>query len=363
MNKMSINNSLSAITIALCSVYSVSTFSANKSFPFYATQLKAGERFYAPKHAQGSQGKGFDISMLKKRSNGRWYFNKPGTSGSRNSHSVIYAKKFYAISDGIVFRCWRNAPQNPRPGSYHPQNGLRIPGGGNMVWVKQSDGTNVLYAHAIPGTIPSSVCPLNARLYSAKGRTYEANVPKVQQVKIRKGQFLGRVGNSGNSGGTHLHVHIQKRSNNAPVPIRWSGGLATRGSRQGARFTVNLNRKWYNLTGKTIPVNRSIIWPPFKTVGSLTRNNIRIRDFRRFFDHAASSGFYPVKLKGYVRNGELHYDSKWLPANQPWLSWYGISKTARNSRVSYASSKGFRKIYEWFTTVNGTRLYSLIFVK
>ncbi len=76
------------------------------------------------------------------------------------------------MADGNIVGCWRNAPENPKPDQLHEKlvtgtkvvNGDtvkigRIPGGGNMLFVDNTDGKRVLYAHMIPGSIPAELCP------------------------------------------------------------------------------------------------------------------------------------------------------------------------------------------------------------
>jgi len=58
-------------------------------------------------------------------------------------------------------------------------------------------------------------------------------VPEGQRVQVRTGQFLGRVGHSGNSGGPHLHIQVEAITVNGAgeitqenlVPIQFTGAL------------------------------------------------------------------------------------------------------------------------------------------
>src|SRR5690606_26162516 len=120
-------------------------------------------------------------------------------------------KPVYAMRSGTVIACWRNAPENPRPKLstdtttgkewLHPKfkAGL-IPGGGNMLVVEHDDGTQMLYAHMVTGSISSNLCPKSAATYSRKVDSAKGESPMDieftgltpgQQVKVAKGQLLG----------------------------------------------------------------------------------------------------------------------------------------------------------------------------
>ncbi|SIN64867.1 Murein DD-endopeptidase MepM and murein hydrolase activator NlpD, contain LysM domain [Parasphingorhabdus marina DSM 22363] len=181
-------------------------------------------------HGGGVQQYGFDFGTNRFQSeyrvaeifNGRTFL-RPGEAidgGRENRDWMIYGQKIYAMADGEVIACWRNAPENP-VGSLHQnvtQN--RIYGGGNGFWIRHDDGSRAEYAHMIPGTVPSSLCPHNdALLPEAVGPRVETSwpyirVPNAQRQRVRTGDYLGRAGNSGTSSNPHLHIHLESGGTN-----------------------------------------------------------------------------------------------------------------------------------------------------
>lgn len=122
----------------------------------------------------------------------------PDTKSSNEEH-VCYGKDIYAIADGEVVDCSNDLPENP------PGFGSRLPKdewdelkakhgfvagiAGNYVILKHVGEEHSFYAHMICGSVPVR-----------KGE------------RVRQGQPIGRVGNSGNSEAPHLHFHLMAGS-------------------------------------------------------------------------------------------------------------------------------------------------------
>ncbi|MHA2333385.1 MAG: M23 family metallopeptidase, partial [Candidatus Hodarchaeales archaeon] len=111
-----------------------------------------------------------------------------------NEKSPCYGKEILAIADGDVVGCYNNFPENPASGILMTRDQIKesaekhgfIPvGSGNYVILQHAKGESSFYAHLIPGSL---------------------TVKKGDRVK--QGQVLGKVGNTGNSDGPHLHFQL-----------------------------------------------------------------------------------------------------------------------------------------------------------
>lgn len=105
-------------------------------------------------------------------------------SGTRNEDYYAFGQPIYAVCDAQVFDVIRGVADN-KPGEMNPRQAL-----GNSVTLLTPQGEYIVYAHFEQGTIV---------------------VEKGQQVK--RGQLLGKCGNSGNSSEAHLHLHLQDEGN------------------------------------------------------------------------------------------------------------------------------------------------------
>jgi len=102
-----------------------------------------------------------------------------------NKNYRAYGAEIYSVADGLVTEVKDGIPQNT-PG----ENSRAVPMtletvGGNHVIMKIGDGLYAFYAHLQPGSLRVKVGD-----------------------RVRRGQILGLVGNSGNSTQPHLHFDI-----------------------------------------------------------------------------------------------------------------------------------------------------------
>jgi len=100
--------------------------------------------------------------------------------GHANGDYLVYGQEVLAMADGVVVTAVDGVPEN-QPGE---MNTMFVPG--NLVVIEHGGGLWSAYAHLVPGSLRVKV-----------------------GAKVKRGQLLGRCGNSGNSSEPHLHVQLQ----------------------------------------------------------------------------------------------------------------------------------------------------------
>ena len=102
-----------------------------------------------------------------------------------NESWLGYGAELIAVADGVVSRVVKGVPDN-KPGESPPFPISLSDGAGNIVILYIGNGTYVLYAHLIPGS--------NDHL-------------EVGDF-VKKGDMVGLLGNTGQSGAPHLHFQV-----------------------------------------------------------------------------------------------------------------------------------------------------------
>ncbi len=110
--------------------------------------------------------------------------------GTKNKDYFAYGTPLLAVADGTVVSVQADVPDST---PQHAPTDLSIEQlGGNHVILDIGGGNHVYYAHMIPGSAAVKV-----------GDT------------VKRGQVIGKLGNSGNSSEAHLHLHVTR----APLPL------------------------------------------------------------------------------------------------------------------------------------------------
>lgn len=105
-------------------------------------------------------------------------------SGTRNEDYYAFGKRIYAVCDAVVYEVITGVEDN-RPTIMNPAQDF-----GNSVVLLTENDEYIFYAH------------------------FQKESIKVKQGDlVKKGQYLGNCGNSGNSSEAHLHLHIQDGPN------------------------------------------------------------------------------------------------------------------------------------------------------
>ncbi|MFN0279604.1 MAG: M23 family metallopeptidase [Pyrinomonadaceae bacterium] len=316
-------------------------FASGYELPLRGNDLASGERYRTFVHTAGIQAEGKDIGVLRYVSDSSWAgLKSDGANIKVLDNWLVYGKPFYAMASGTVIGCWRNAPENT-PGSYHADYDKGgIAGGGNHLWILQDDGVIALYAHAKTGSIPSSICGKpNALMVDRSKAGPGPNIAKdavvVNGAKIKTGQFLGQIGNSGASeGGPHLHVHMEK--DGKPVEMKFASGLTT--SFTGGK--ASLNGPWAGLNGKIMPESLILFWPS-RTLGNYTFNGMASDEFQRLAEHMYDSGEM-ANLVTCQSNG-ASYNSTWVPAKGVWAMHHDMSAAVAAEKHAYYTHQGYKR--------------------
>jgi murein DD-endopeptidase MepM/ murein hydrolase activator NlpD len=138
----------------------------------------------------------FAIDWARIGANGRLFDGDPADNASYHG----YGAEVVAVADAVVASVMDGIPENPAGSaplrSAAAGDTLRaVPltletVGGNYVVLDLGQGRYAFYGHLIPGSL---------RVKAGD--------------RVRRGQVIGLLGNSGNSTGPHLHFHVSDRNN------------------------------------------------------------------------------------------------------------------------------------------------------
>lgn len=331
-------------TLILSAAALVSVSASAAEFPLRADDINVTYRYTTTNHwSGGSQAEAKDIAARRHTGGGDWSQLKPGSSDTTvNSNYLIYGVKIRAMESGTVVGCWRNAPENTPPSNHLMVGAGYIGYGGNHLWVRQDDGNLALYAHAQPGSIPTSLCPHNATYlsYPEPGRVWTKGGEVSGGARITKGQVLGLAGNNGNSTNPHLHVHVQTPAG-AAVPIKFDHGQTTPYTNQNA----SVNGPWTLLKGKALPAGEVMVWAPH-SVGNWTVNNIADERMQGWFNHFVDSGVMP-NVYACADDGQI-YNTGWVPSKGSWAAYHGMSLVDFTIKSNDMALKGYTRFGWWY---------------
>jgi len=322
--------------------WSITTLAVD--FPLRADDINLNHRYSTSSHwSGGAQAEARDIIAVRHTGNGNWtHLKADGADSTVNANHLVYGAKIRAMEAGTVVGCWRNSPENKAGSKLQKLLDGYIGLAGNHVWVLQDNGVYALYAHAQPGTVPSNLCPHNDTYLTnpEKSNPWTQDGVVNGGVRITKGQVLGLVGNSGNSTGPHLHVHMQ--TSNTAVAMKFDHGQYTPFS---ANNTASQNGPWTLLKGSALPNQKVLVWAPH-SVGYWTVNNIPDEAMQGWFNHFADAGemidTFPCTDGGQI------YNTTWIPAKGSWYAYFGMSSAEFAQKSNDLAFKGYTRTGWWY---------------
>jgi hypothetical protein len=217
--------------------YTNATGDGSLILPFAPYELEDGEyivtsaKHWANGGAGGNQIFAHDIGIHAKV-NGEWTKLHAGKKGNKNSHYRIWGKPVRAVADGTVESFETTVETNPSPGEQLEV----ITGAGNHFWIRHGN-IEVLYAHLQKGSQPFELLTKGAL--------------------VKAGQHLGLAGNSGRSGGPHLHLEGRDSATNALRGLPFKNGWVL----ERDKIKANQSGPWVRLTDDGISKDAVAIWP------------------------------------------------------------------------------------------------------
>lgn len=220
------------LTLTLCALGGSTAAQAYPlPFPARAASLDDDEVFTSGGHSQYA-GKGgttwaLDISVRRFDGSAWTQWVDGATAPYSLAEDVAYGTPLYAAADGVVVACWRDLPDAPTPQTNNCANGCpagHTAGGNHLSIVVPGESHLVFYAHFAEGTIPEELCPIvdadgliddmsvqactNGLSGFRNSTRLDAFLAPHELPVVKKGDYLGDLGHSGNSSSPHLHIQV-----------------------------------------------------------------------------------------------------------------------------------------------------------
>ncbi len=332
-------------------------------FPANAEDLEKGEFWLTKKiHAGGDQKLGRDLTSARQAGK-TWTQIRKGGSKSKNKDWLIYGQRIYAIAPGKVIRCWRNAHENPVGGKHPDKVNKLMPGGGNELVISEPDGSQTLYAHLKPGTIPASLCPHSQKTFPNK-KSEDADVPLVQQATIKAGQYLGQVGNSGASSNPHLHIHRTKNGSAAPMVFSSVMVKGIDNLKEWSNGKAKISKIWARRKNQNLPAGMAVIAPNYRPNHSeIAKHGVPSSRYQFYFDHMSGSGYELEWIDGFEHKSKLYFNFIFVPKKKSFVTFHNIDSKRYQNEFNKWTKIGYRPYHVDSYTLNNKTLYAVIFRK
>lgn len=298
---------------------------------------------------------------------------------------LMWGNAVRAMSDGEIVSCVRGSVDN-KPYLVDGQVDDTVKAtqvvdhaGGNYVWVRTGTETQV-YAHLQQDSIPFALCPFTDNLEHKLADPY-SDAPGDAPYQIKAGQFLGVVGNSGNTSNPHTHVEtimgtssiyggnnseFGYGSDSRPMnfinvrvqPIDWG--------------TAASSSAWDGLSSsRVIPAN-SLISPsncgylPSSYAGKQEVVQVATKGscWAQMYNAMIQAGFRPVHYDSHPTGTTRTITTVWRPNDgTSWVLFHGLTGPQLQDEHNTYTAAGWRYLNLQSYTVNGAVRYAVIFVK
>jgi hypothetical protein len=355
-------NYLSAVKIEK----KIKPYSKGLALPFKHSDLGSDE-FYTgySMHGGGDQVFAYDLGAQGYYNNA-WSDLKPNKDWSENKNYRIWGKSVYAMADGEVLHFVNDCPNNPKPDG--TDEGLKkqkedywgsfeYGGSGNHFYIRHGDVV-ALYAHMQKGTLTGK--------FLSKG------------AQVKKGDLLGKAGNSGNSTGPHTHIHIKTYvSDDGPEdgwfrPLLFNNGYVI-GTANYTKPKSNIN--WSKLQTQGIPGLKGkacFIWPsathPYCAYpanwGEVCRFGVIESKYQEEFDKVWTCGYYPIWVDAYDAGGNTYFNVIFRPSKGvQWVARHNMDGDKYQKEFNAWGKAGYRLINVNSYLLKGKVRYAAVWIK
>jgi hypothetical protein len=367
-------------------------------FPLRQASLPSGAYYFQQYHEDWNWHNRYALDIGAQRWNSTtnaWTpYKKPNLSNPSdpiNDHHnpeswLIWGNTVRAMSDGEVVACVRGAPDNDPwivDGVKDPvafANQIAKFPGGNFLWIRTGNQTQVV-AHLQHNSIPFSLCPFSDNAEHQLADPY-SDAPGDTQYQVHAGQFLGYIGNSGNT--SNPHTHVESIMGTSEV---WGGSDAEYGYGSDSRPMNFINLKvepinwganavsadWKELTSSRVIPYNSLIMPsdcaylPSSYAGKqeVVQVATTAACWAQMYNAMVQAGFRPVHYDSHPSGTTRKITTVWRPADgTSWALLHGLDATAlQNAHNTYTAMSGWRYLNLQSYTLNGSVRYAVIFVK
>ncbi len=334
------------------------------AFPFDDSDFEKDEHVVGySMHGGGDQVFAYDLGVQGYK-NQAWRDLHPGKDWSKNDHYRIWGKPIRAMADGKVMHFENKVPNNWFPATSDAQmkkqkddlwGGFDYGGSGNHFYIKHGNVV-ALYAHMQKGSL--------TKKFLKNGAT------------VKKGDVLGKAGNSGNSSGPHLHIHIKTYTNaNDPEagayrPLLFNTSYVI-GQAKYPKPKSNIN--WSKLNTEGIPglkskacfISSKHPYCEYPTNwGEVCRFGVHESKYQEEFDKVWTCGYYPIWVDGYNVNNNTYFNVIFRSSKDvAWVARHHMGSAKYQTEFDKWAKAGYRLININSYLLNGYIRYAAVWKK